>query len=169
MNKILGKSTEPEKEFLIFDNYPFKLAVIQQLMYEHPLLGDKYSGGDRYFEVYTDAAEVSDEESISRLKPYIEQGNRFFRELNIPRSLADKVTELYSGEELDIYYQINPQWLDFDDYFDDGKDFDITDISEREIRQFPNLKTITFNMYHTPSEELIQKIIGWGIEVNLPD
>lgn len=79
------------------------------------------------------------------------------------------MTELYSGEELDIYYQINPQWLDFDDYFDDGKDFDITDISEREIRQFPNLKKITFNMYHAPSEELIQKIIGWGIEVNLPD
>lgn len=84
----------------LFDNYPFKLAVIQQLMYEQEVLEDKYRGGDQYFEVYKDAAEVSDEESINRLKPYIEQGNNFFKTLKIPYALADKVTKLYVGEEL---------------------------------------------------------------------
>lgn len=161
------KKTEAGNEFLLFDNYPFKLAVIQQLMYEQEALGSKYNGGDRYFETYTDVAEASEEESINRLKPYIEQGNLFFSELNIPCSLANKITELYVGEELDAYYQINPQWIDFDEYFEDGKAFDITDISEREIRQFPKLKVITFNMYHEPPEELVNKIKSWGIEVNL--
>lgn len=158
-----------EKEFLVFDNYPFKLAVIQLLMYDLELLGSKYNGGDAYFEQYEDFAEVSDEESINRLMSYIEKGNTYFRELKIPYSLADKVTELYVGEELDVYFHINPQWLDFDEYFEDGKDFDIVDISEEEIKQFPNLKYITFNMYHEPPKELIEKLEGWGIEVNPQD
>lgn len=68
-----------------------------------------------------------------------------------------------------MYYQINPQWMDFDEYFEDGKDFDITDISERELRQFPNLTSITFNMYHAPSGELVEKLRSWGIEVRTSD
>ena len=48
-------------------------------------------------------------------------------------------------------------------------DFDITDISEQEIRQFPNLASITFNMYHAPSGELVEKLKSWGIEVRTPD
>lgn len=77
--------------------------------------------------------------------------------------------ELYVGEELDVYYQINPQWMDFDEHFEDGKDFDITDISEREIRQFPNLAIIIFNMYHTPPKALVEKLKSWGIEVRVQD
>lgn len=160
------KENKQQSEFLIFDNYPFKLAVIQLLMYELELLGSKYNGGNEYFEQYKDVAEVSAEESIKRLKPYIEKGNQYFKELKISCSFADKVTELYVGEEIDVYYQINPQWLDFDEYFEVGKDFDIIDISEKEIKQFPNLKSITFNMYHEPPEQLIEKIKSWGIEVN---
>ena len=118
----------PAGTYLIFDNYPFKLAVIQQL---------------------------------------IEQGNHFFESLNIPRALADKVTKLYVGEELDVYYHINPQWLDFEEYFDDGADFDILAISERELKQFPNLKSIVFNMYHTPPDALISQLEESGIEVGL--
>lgn len=163
------KEHKKQSEFLIFDNYPFKLAVIQLLMYELELLGSKYNGGDAYFEQYEDFAEVSEEESIKRLEPYIEKGNQYFKELKIPCSFADKVTELYVGEEIDVYYQINPQGLDFDEYFEDGKDFDIVDISEKEIKQFPNLKSITFNMYHEPPEQLIEKLKSWGIEVNPQD
>ena len=71
------------------------------------------------------------------------------------------------GEELDVYYQINPQWLDFEEYFDDGADFDIVAISERELKQFPNLRSITFNMYHTPPEALVKRLEGWGLNVTL--
>lgn len=164
----LGKARE--ESMLQFDNYPFKLAVIQELMYEQSLLGKPYRrGGDQYFEQYPDAAEASEEESIRRLEPYIQQANQFFQELKIPRSLAKYVTKLYVGEELEVYYQINPQWMDFDEYFEAGRDFDITDISEREIRQFPNLTSITFNMYHAPSGELVEKLKSWGMEVRTPD
>ncbi|MDE7430390.1 MAG: hypothetical protein K2N34_00490 [Lachnospiraceae bacterium] len=34
----LKKKDETEDEFLLFDNYPFKLAVIQQLMYEQEVM-----------------------------------------------------------------------------------------------------------------------------------
>ena len=153
-------------KFLVFDNYPFKLAVIQQLMYEADLLGEQYEGGDQYFETYGDVSNASETASLRRLVPYIEQGNQFFEDLKIPCALADKVTELYVGEELDVYYQINPQWLDFEDYFDDGADFDIVEVSERELRQFPNLKSVTFNMYHTPPDAVIEQLEALGIEVD---
>ncbi len=163
----LTQDTAPAGAYLVFDHYPFKLAVIQQLMYEFDLLGDQYYGGDQYFETYGDVSNVSERISIHRLAPYIEQGNHFFESLNIPCSLADKVTELYVGEELDVYYHINPQWLDFEDYFDNGADFDITAISERELKQFPNLKSIVFNMYHLPPDALISQLEESGIEVGL--
>ena len=165
----LKKKDKPEEGYLTFDHAPFKLAVMQVLMYDQALLGDKYTGGDGYFERYADAAEVSEEESLKRLEPCIEAGMRFFRDFPVPRSLAERVTRLYLGEENEIYYQINPQWEDFDEYFEDGRAFDITDISEREIRQFPNLKAIVFNLYHEPPEELVRKLESWGIEVTFPD
>lgn len=156
-----------EESALQFDNYPFKLAVIQKLMYGQSLLGTPYRGGDQYFEEYPDFAEVSEEESIRRLKPYIQRANHFFQELKVPSSLAERIVELYVGEELDVYYHINPQWLDFEDYFDNGADFDITAISERELKQFPNLKSIVFNMYHLPPDALISQLEESGIEVGL--
>ena len=152
--------------YIEFDNRPFKFAVAQVLMYDLKLLGEPYSGGDEYFKVYKDDyAEVSDEECIRRLKPFIERGMDFFTELKIPCSLAPKIQYLYVGEELSVYYNINPQWLDLEEY-DDGSAFDITDISEHEIKQFPNLKGITFNMYSDPPKELLQKLKEWGIEIN---
>lgn len=159
-----------ENEYLEFDHLPFKLAVIEVLMYENNLLGKPYNGADEYFERYkSDYVTVSDEESIRRLEEYIKRGNKFFTELKIPRSLAPKIRYLYVGEELNVYGNINPQYLDFDDYFDNGAAFDITDISEREIKQFPNLEGFTFNMYHDPPEELLRKLESWGIEINPQD
>lgn len=155
-----------ENEYLEFDNLPFKLAAAQVLMYDLKLLGEPYRGGDEYFERYKDdCADVSDEESIKRLQPFIERGIKFFEELKIPRFLAPKIQYLYAGWELSVYYNINPQWLDLEEY-EDGSAFDITDISEREIKQFPNLKGITFNMHNDPPEALLRKLEGWGIEIN---
>ena len=160
-------STPGDERFLVFDHLPFKLAVAQKLMYEQTLLGDKYRGGDEYFKTYADVEEASEEESFARLKPYIARGNTFFHALNIPTSLAEKVTELYVGEEMEIYFQLNPQWLDFGERFE--ADFDITEVSEREVKQFPNLKSITFNMYHTPPEKLVKQLEGFGLVVTVKE
>ena len=54
----------------------------------------------------------------------------------IPASLAPLVTELYFDGGNEIYAQLIPFW--------DGEsdDFDIESLTEEDIRQFPNLKTI---------------------------
>ena len=158
-----------ENEFLVFDNLPFKLMVIEKLMYGLKILGEPYNAADEFFERYEAyCITASEEEQISVIEKYIERGVKYFTELEIPRSLASEIRELYSGEEMSVYLNINPQWLDIKQY-EDGDMFTVTDISEREIKQFPNLKSITFNMYHDPSDALLQKLESWGIEVDPQD
>lgn len=158
-----------ESEFLVFDNLPFKLTVIEVLMYELKLLGEPYNAADEFFKRYRDDyMTVSEEESLRRLEEYIERGTKFFTELRIPRELAPKIRYLYTGEEMRVYGNINPQWLDWEKY-DDGAMFAVNDISGREIRQFPNLRGFTFNMYLDPPGELLRKLEGWGIEINPQD
>ena len=144
-----------------FDNFPFKLAVVQVLMYDLGLLGEPYRGGDSYMDrCKEDLATVSDEISIQRLLPHIQEAEAYFRELRIPAALAGRIQKLYVGEELEIYYQINPQWEDFDEYFESGRAFDITAVTEREIRQLPNLRELIFNMPNAPPEELLRQLEG---------
>ena len=158
-----------ESEFLEFDNLPFKLTVIEVLMYELKLLGEPYNGADEFYERYkADIDTVSDEAVLDRLEEYIERGTNFFEELKIPRSLAPKIRYLYTGEEMNVYGNINPLRLDFEE-FEDGAMFTVTDISECEIKQFPNLESFTFNMYLDPPEELLRKLEGWEIEINPQD
>lgn len=158
-----------ESEFLVFDNLPFKLTVIEVFMYRNKLLGEPYNGLNEFFERYKeDYMTVSEEESLRRLEDYIKRGIKFFTELKIPRSLAPELRYLYTGEEMSVYGNINPQWLDWEKY-DDGAMFAITDISEREIKQFPNLKGFIFNMYLDPPETVLRKLEGWGIEINPQD
>lgn len=156
-------------EFLVFDNLPFKLMVVEVLMYEQKLLGEQYNAADEFFERYEAyCLTASEEEQINLIEKYIERGVKYFTELEIPRAMATEIRELYSGEEMNVYANINPQWLDIKQY-EDGAMFTVTDISEREIKQFPNLRSVTFNMYHDPSDALLQKLEGWGIEVNPQD
>ncbi len=158
-----------ESEFLVFDNLPFKLTVIEVLMYELKLLGEPYNAADEFFERYkSDYVTASEEESLRRLEEYIERGTKFFTELKIPRSLAPRIRYLYTGEEMSVYGNINPQWLDWEKY-EDGAMFAITDISEREIKQFPNLEGFTFNMYLDPPEKLLRKLKSRRIEINPQD
>lgn len=158
-----------ESKFLVFENLPFKLMVIEKLMYERRLLGEPYNAADEFFERYEAyCLTATEEEQIKIIEKYISRGVKFFTELEIPCSLASEITELYSGEELKVYSNINPQWLDLRQY-EDGAMFTVTDISEREIKQFPKLKRITFNMYRDPPDTLLSKLEAWGIEVNPQD
>ena len=158
-----------ENEFLVFDNLPFKLMVVEVLMYELKLLGEPYNAADEFFERYEAyCLTASDEEQIKVIEKYIERGVKYFSELKIPCALASEIRELYSGEEMNVYANINPQWLDIKQY-EDGAMFTVTDISEREIKQFPNLKSITFNMYLDPPDALLRKLEDWGIEVDPQD
>ena len=92
-----------------------------------------------------------------------------YEELKIPSSLAPQVKKVYLGDECSVYYNVNPQWQDYDDYFENGKMFMITDVSENEMKQFPNLKTFIFNMYDEPAPELVAKLKKHGYEVEVND
>lgn len=155
----------PRGEPLEFDNLNFKLAIIQNLMYEQDVLKPKYMLGPTYFQIYNDVKEVSDEVALKRLKSYIDEGERYFQNLEIPSGLARKVTYLECNVDTAIYFHINPQWDDYKQYFDDGHRYDVTAISEDELSQFPNLEYIRFGA--KPPEALVRQLLEWGYEVEI--
>ncbi|MBD5087898.1 MAG: hypothetical protein HDT30_03630 [Clostridiales bacterium] len=97
--------------------------------------------------------EEIDTESFDPIEPALD----YFKELPIPKSLAEKVEEISMDGGNEIFLNIIPQW--------DGEDefFDLSDVSERELAQFPNLKkaVIMSNEYDKVSEIFIRA----GIEV----
>ena len=122
----LSKRDEP---VLVFDNFNFKLVIIEQLMYKKGLLTPK-------FDIYEFAEEYKrrkidvDEDGYEPIKESI----KWFKDLQIPARFADEVTQLLFDGGLKVYHGIYPFWDGEDEYFD------VTQISERELSQFKNLK-----------------------------
>ncbi len=121
--------TETGEDSLEFEHFNFKLAVIQELMYTRELLKP-------YFDIYDYLKfkkSKANTESFKNVKPAVD----FFKNLQIPRSLADKIEEINMDGGNEIYMNICPMW--------DGEDdrFDITEVSPDELKQFPNLKAMT--------------------------
>ncbi len=119
-----------KEEILFFDTFNFKLAILQVLIYNLELL-------EPYFDIYEFAEQYKGEEIDTESDTPIKPAVNYFQELQIPKRLADKVEEIYMDGGNDIYMNIIPQW--------DGEDgvFEINDITEKELSQFPNLKKIT--------------------------
>lgn len=120
---------ETEEKCLVFDNFNFKLAVIQELMYEQEVLKP-------YFDIYDYLKfkkSRANTESLKNVKPAVD----FFKNLKIPVSLADKVEKIKMDGGNEIYMNICPAW--------DGEDerFDLHEVSTEELKQFPNLKEMT--------------------------
>ncbi|MDE7424006.1 MAG: hypothetical protein K2N51_09965 [Lachnospiraceae bacterium] len=141
---------EKSQEILEFDNFNFKLAIIQVLMYDLEVLSPS-------FDIFNFAEEYEGEEIDTESFDPIEPALDYFKELPIPKSLAEKVEEISMDGGNEIFLNIIPQW--------DGEDefFDLSDVSERELAQFPNLKkaVIMSNEYDKVSEIFIRA----GIEV----
>lgn len=117
-------------EKINFTDFNFKLAVIQELMYNQELLKPK-------FDVYEFAEEYSKRE-IDVLfegdEPIAEVLN-YFKKLEIDQKLAEHITEIHQDGGNEIYMNIAPQW--------DGEDETFYIQSYEDIKHFPNLKTIT--------------------------
>ena len=125
------KVPQPEEKCLQFKSFNFKLAVVQELMYVQEVLKPKFDVYD-FCENYT-KRDIDPEEYYFEIIPEVK---KWFKDLPIPASLAPLVTELYFDGGNEIYAQLIPFW--------DGEsdDFDIESLTEEDIRQFPNLKTI---------------------------
>jgi hypothetical protein len=118
-------------ETLVFKNLNFKLAIVQELMYNQHLI-------EPIFDVYDFAKDYTKREIDIDSEGYetILEVQKWFKELPVSAALADKVETLYLDGGNDVYLQLCPLW--------DGEDgvFDIKATSPEELAQFPNLKLI---------------------------
>ena len=141
-----------EEGYLQFDNFNFKLAIIQELMYDINVLQPE-------FDIYEFAKEYKGEEIDTESDTVIEPALEYFKNLQIPKSLAKEVGSFYMDGGNEVYMNIIPQW--------DGEDgyFDLNDVSLTELRQFPNLTEATVL---TDDFDKIKKIFdAAGIKVEL--
>lgn len=163
-NKHLGEqqqvSTETN-EYTSFENsggsieltdFNFRLAIIQELMYEQDLLPqfDVWEFCDQYT-----AREIDIEEEGYDVIPEVKA---WFEVLPISREMAEQVTKLYFDGGNEVYGQIVPFW--------DGEDdlYDITQLTPEDLAQFPNLKTIDGTAL-LMTEEVKETFRQAGIEV----
>ena len=141
-----------EEGYLQFDNFNFKLAIIQELMYDINVLQPE-------FDIYEFAKEYKGEAIDTESETVIEPALEYFKNLQIPKSLAKEVGAFYMDGGNEVYMNIIPQW--------DGEDgyFDLNDVSLTELRQFPNLTEATIL---TDDFDKIKKIFdAAGIKVEL--
>ena len=120
-----------EEKCVQFKSFNFKMAVVQELMYVQEVLRPKFDVYD-FCENYTER-DIDPEGYYFEVIPEVK---KWFMDLPIPVSLAALVTELYFDGGNEIYAQLIPFW--------DGEDdvFDIESLTEEDISQVPNLKTI---------------------------
>lgn len=112
-------------------SFPFRLAIIQELMYEQNLLTPRFDvhdfsqdQGARSFDVNEVGYDV------------IPAVRTWFRKLPIPARLAENVETLVLDGGNDIYLQLIPLW--------DGEDesFTIRSLSAEDLDLFPRLRSI---------------------------
>jgi hypothetical protein len=145
---------KPEGEILAFKNLNFKLAIVEELMYNRHLI-------EPAFDVHDFAKDYAKREIDVDSEGYemIPEVRKWFRDLPVSAALAEKVETLYLDGGNAVYGQICPFW--------DGEDemYDLKAITPEELSQFPNLTRID-----TPGIGLSPKVRKLlkenGIEVN---
>jgi hypothetical protein len=114
---------EADVEYLEFKNFNFKLAIINELMYVQEILFPKIDARE-----FIDVDEKGYDESPKMKK--------MFKALKIEKELATQIKELRIEAPDEIYRQL---WWYWDGECDT---YTITQITEAELSQFPNLKKI---------------------------
>ncbi|MGI5499111.1 DUF6892 domain-containing protein [Lentzea sp. CA-135723] len=132
---------------IAFTDANFKLAVVQELMYNQGLL-PKFTlveyAAEQGFD-YDDGGFGAVPEALA-----------YFAALEVPAGLAEKITEIYLDGGNEIYLEIAPGW--------DGEDglFDVHEFAD--VRHFPNLKSMT--LLYTGDEEALKSLRAQGIEAD---
>ena len=139
-----------KEEALEFENFNFKLAVVQVLMYDLEVLEPYFDIDD--FAMQYEGKEI-DTESFKISRPVV----NYFKKLSIPKKFAELVEEIDMDGGNEIYANIFPMW--------DGEDelFDLDAVTEVELKQFPNLKKAT--IMSEKFEEVSKTFVKLGIEV----
>ncbi len=145
---------KPDEPVLKFDNFNFKLAVVEVLMYEKGLLIPKFDIGE-FAQEYGRRKINVEEEGYAPIPEAVQ----WFKRLAIPARLASEVTELDMDGGSEVYGQIWPFW--------DGEDgyFDLNSISGEELRQFSQLRHVT--LMSSREEQVAPLLEHQGIQVEL--
>lgn len=120
----MKKQEEYEYKYLRFDHLNFKLAILQQLIFEKKVFKPIYDFGDFCS------------------NGYAQKALEYFKYLPVPAKYAQDITEINVNIDDEIYYEIYPEGTRNVSLY-------INEISTREITQFSKLKYISFS-YETP-------------------
>ena len=131
-----------------FQDFNFKLAVIQKLMYEWDLLTPRF---DVYeFVKHYEARPIDIDEEGYEIIPEVKQ---YFEQLEIPADALVGIEALYQDGGDDIYMQLCPFW--------DGED-DVFNIrSAQDADKLPNLKAVT--LFYDEDDRILEEFRRRGI------
>ncbi|UOQ70754.1 DUF6892 domain-containing protein [Hymenobacter cellulosilyticus] len=134
-----------------FQDFNFKLAVIQVLMYEQELLQPAFSL--RAFAKTYQGRRIDIEKDGYDIIPEVRD---YFLALEIPAALLTQVEEIYQDGGDDIYHHLYPFW--------DGEDETFTITSTADLALLPNLRKMT--LFYDDREEMIAQFQAQGIETD---
>jgi len=139
-------------ESLVFKDFDFKLAIIEELMYRQDLLVPKFKISE-FIELYKERKIDFNKEGYAPIPEALE----YFKNLPIDAKLAEKVTSIYQDGGNEVYMNIAPLW--------GGEDDNFTIKSYEDVAMFPNLKEMTI-FYDEAGDELLETLRAKGIEAN---
>lgn len=150
IQKLIAEKEEIREGYVHFDNFMFKLAVINELMYEHKLIPT--------FDIY----ELLKKEGVNPEDEFRYHGPlllalRYFKELAISTEIAQSLSSMSLDAGGELYAQIDLEWNG------ENSQFDITEISEQELSAFANLKQV--EVVSLASDKATRMLRKQGIQV----
>ena len=134
-NEELSVQTEVtpiiESSYLHFENFNFKLAILQILMYDFNVLDSQFDIYE-FVDTYNHRPIYLQEEGYEIIPEVYE----YFKDIKIEVDYAQYIEEIVMDPMHEIYTHIFPYWDGSDDLFD------INEVSFHELSQFTNLKKI---------------------------
>ncbi|GAB3291510.1 DUF6892 domain-containing protein [Pseudoclavibacter terrae] len=133
VKKPSGKWKLPvlEEPTLSLKSFPFRLAILNELMFVQRVLGPRFNVYD--FAQDRGAKNFDPDEYYDTMIPSV---RAWLRGYPIPARVAGKVEQLVLDGGNEIYAQLIPRW--------DGEDssFDITTITDHDLEPFTNLRRV---------------------------
>jgi len=153
-----------QKPTVVFKDLHFKYLVIEALMYNLQILKPAFDI-QKFVQEY-DKREIDIEEEGYQVIPEVK---RYFKNLDIPVELLEKVTVLYQDSGLSggsvFIYQLYPFW----DPGAGDEVFKITNKAIEDLELLPNLKKIIGLENSNPSKKLVKAIEEKGIVLEKED
>lgn len=139
-------------EPIVFKDFNFKLAVIQELMYNQGLLTPQFNLHE-FVDQQKDRRIDINKEGYEPIPEVVE----YFKNLEIDSKFANELASIYEDGGNDVYMNIAPFWGGDEDFF--------TIQSFDDVASFPNLKEMT--LLHTDeAEAALEGLKTKGIEVD---